>query len=600
MGWAAQVRLFGGTDEVMVTLARLLTIGSMAVLAACGGKAPVDRGPTQEQIATSLRAALAVKRPPYVTADAEGRKLWKLTQQFYAQRDFEPAWLDGHHPARQMGELIAALHAVHDEGLEPELYNVGLLEARHQAARRGVISKRGFEAGEAGTIDTWLTYLYLKHASDLADGLSDLAHADPSWLIKPEAFDAPAYLDEALSQGTVRESLAALTPATPQYTALKAVLADYRAKAAAGGWSEVPPDLTLKPGDRHPGVAALAARLSVSDDYRGPIPAADPAADPAAEYGDALIEAVRAFQRRHGLQDDGVVGPATVAQLNVSIEERIAQIELNLERWRWLPRDLGSRYILVNIPEYRLEVWEGNRVPLAMRVVVGKRDTPTPIFNDRMSYIVLSPYWYVPPTIAEGETLPSLMRDPTFLERTNMEVLDAKGNVIDPAAIDLDNPTQYRFRQRPGVENSLGLVKFMFPNEHNVYLHDTPADSLFARASRSFSHGCVRLEQPLALAEYVLGDQRGWTRERIESAMHAYEERTVKLREPLPVYLGYWTARVRQDGSVQFREDVYGIDRRQSARLSERLATLRRSAEAAALALNDVTTSVSASSGSIQ
>ena len=578
-----------------MTLARLLTIGSMAVLAACGGKAPVDRGPTEEQIETSLRAALAVKRPPYVTADAEGRKLWKLTQQFYAQRDFEPAWLDGHHPAPQMADLIAALHSAREDGLEPELYSVGLLESRHQAAQRGVISKRGFAADEAGTIDTWLTYLYLKHASDLADGLSDLAHADPAWLIKPEVFDAPAYLDEALSKGTVRQSLAALTPASPQYTALKGVLADYRAKAATGAWPKVPADLILKPGDRHAGVAALAARLT-SDDYRGPIPAASPVP----EYGDALVDAVRTFQRRHGLQDDGVVGPATVAQLNVPIEARIAQIELNLERWRWLPRDLGSRYILVNIPEYRLEVWEGDRVPLAMRVVVGKRDTPTPIFNDRMSYIVLSPYWYVPPGIAEGETLPAVLSDPTFLERTNMEVLDRRGSVVDPAAIDLEDPENYRFRQRPGVGNSLGLVKFMFPNEHNVYLHDTPADSLFARASRSFSHGCVRLEQPLALAEYVLRDQREWTRDQIESAMHAYEERTVKLREPLPVYLGYWTARVRQDGSVQFREDVYGIDRRQTARLSERLARLRRSAEAAALALNDVTTSVSARSGSIQ
>jgi murein L,D-transpeptidase YcbB/YkuD len=272
--------------------------------------------------------------------------------------------------------------------------------------------------------------------------------------------------------------------------------------------------------------------------------------------------------------------------MNVPVEARIRQIELNLERWRWLPRDLGSRYILVNIPEYRLEVWESGRVPIAMNVVVGKTDTPTPIFSDRMTYLVFSPYWNVPPDIAQGETLPEVMKDPGFLQRANMEVIDVKGQPLDPSTIDLLDPTQYRFRQRPGTDNSLGLVKFMFPNQYNVYLHDTPADSLFARASRSFSHGCVRLEKPDALAQYVLGDQPEWTMERIAEAMHAGEERVVKLRQPIPVYLGYWTARVSGDGEMQFRKDVYGIDGRQSARLAERLNRLRKSAAAAAMAVN--------------
>ena len=227
-----------------------------------------------------------------------------------------------------------------------------------------------------------------------------------------------------------------------------------------------------------------------------------------------------------------------IAEMNVPIDRRISQIALNLERWRWLPRDLGERHILVNIPEYRLEVWEGNQVPLTMRVVVGKQDTQTPIFSDAMTHIVFSPYWNVPDDIAQGETLPEIMKDPGFLDRNNMEVLDAGGNPIDPRSIDLADPAKYRFRQRPGAQNSLGLVKFMFPNQFNVYLHDTPMDSLFARASRSFSHGCVRLENPLALAEYVLRDQPQWTRERIQEAMHAEQERTVKLRAAIPVYLG--------------------------------------------------------------
>jgi murein L,D-transpeptidase YcbB/YkuD len=229
----------------------------------------------------------------------------------------------------------------------------------------------------------------------------------------------------------------------------------------------------------------------------------------------------------------------------------------------------------------RLDVWEHGKLALTMRVVVGKQDTPTPIFNDEMTYVVFAPYWNVPPDIAETETLPSALKDTGFLDRTNMEVVDESGKVVDPGSIDLNSPGKYRFRQRPGTSNSLGLVKFMFPNQFNVYLHDTPADSLFARASRSFSHGCVRVEEPEKLARYVLRDQPEWTPERIAEAMHAEEEKVVKLKEPIPVYLGYFTAGVSPDSLVQFRQDVYGIDRRLTAMLGDRLERLRRSADAA-------------------
>jgi L,D-transpeptidase YcbB len=218
---------------------------------------------------------------------------------------------------------------------------------------------------------------------------------------------------------------------------------------------------------------------------------------------------------------------------------------------------------------------------LSMRVVVGKPDTPTPIFNDVMTYIVFAPYWNVPTDIAAKETLPSVVQDPGFLDKMNMAVVDAVGKEVDPQSIDLDSPDSYRFRQRPGTSNALGLVKFMFPNQFNVYLHDTPADSLFARVSRSLSHGCVRLEEPEKLAAYVLRDQREWTRDRIAEAMHGAEERTVKLKTPIPVYLGYWTSRVAADGAVQFRKDVYGIEGRLSAKLAERLNRMKTSAVAA-------------------
>jgi murein L,D-transpeptidase YcbB/YkuD len=534
----------------------------------------------QAEVKTSLQRALTQPRPRYVTADAEGKKLWKLTQQFYERRQHAPAWLKGTAPRPTVAELIAALSAASEEGLDPQLYNVSLLEQKRQTASQGFLSKRGFEPAEAGEHDVWLTYLYLKYASDLADGLSDLARADAKWQIRPEKFDPAASLEDALARNRIEESLRELTPDNPQYLALRRVLAEYRTQAAGGGWPTVPANLRLAPGQKSRNVALIAQRLSASGDYKGP--AINTGAT--ATYSTDLQEAVKRFQRRHGVTDDGIVSAPVVAEMNVPIDRRISQITLNLERWRWLPRDLGERHIVVNIPEYRLEVWERNQVPLAMRVVVGKQDTQTPIFNDVMTHLVFSPYWNVPPNIAEGETLPEILKDPGFLDRNSMEVLDSDGNLIDPRSIDLADPARYRFRQRPGAHNSLGLVKFMFPNQYNVYLHDTPTDSLFARASRSFSHGCVRLENPMALAEYVLRDQPEWTRERIEEAMNAEQERTVKLRSAIPVYLGYFTARVSADGIMQFRRDVYDIDRRQTILLADRLSRLRKSAAAAASA----------------
>jgi murein L,D-transpeptidase YcbB/YkuD len=551
---------------------------TLAVAVAGGG---CGRGAArQAEVKTSLQRALTQPRPRYVTADAEGKKLWKLTQQFYERRQHAPAWLKGTAPRPTVAELIAALSAASEEGLDPQLYNVSLLEQKRQTASQGFLSKRGFEPAEAGEHDVWLTYLYLKYASDLADGLSDLARADAKWQIRPEKFDPAASLEDALARNRIEESLRELTPDNPQYLALRRVLAEYRTQAAGGGWPTVPANLRLAPGQKSRNVALIAQRLSASGDYKGP--AINTGAT--ATYSTDLQEAVKRFQRRHGVTDDGIVSAPVVAEMNVPIDRRISQITLNLERWRWLPRDLGERHIVVNIPEYRLEVWERNQVPLAMRVVVGKQDTQTPIFNDVMTHLVFSPYWNVPPNIAEGETLPEILKDPGFLDRNSMEVLDSDGNLIDPRSIDLADPARYRFRQRPGAHNSLGLVKFMFPNQYNVYLHDTPTDSLFARASRSFSHGCVRLENPMALAEYVLRDQPEWTRERIEEAMNAEQERTVKLRSAIPVYLGYFTARVSADGIMQFRRDVYDIDRRQTILLADRLSRLRKSAAAAASA----------------
>ena len=550
-------------------------IALLVTVAVACGKIQIGGSQKQREMDVALRGVLAGRTPDYATKDPEAARLWKQTQTFYERRQFAPAWVEKAKPGPQIDGLVESLRAAEAEGLDPQLYNVGMIEERRKEASKGFLTDKGFDPREAGALDVWFTYLYMKYASDLADGLSDLARTDPAWKIKPEQFDPLTHLEKALTGNRITDSLRELSPRASEYAGLKKALAEYGALQARGGWQALPQTLKLKPGDRSPHIGALATRLAASGDFRGGPPAA---------YDASLQEAVKVFQRRHGLTDDAVIGREVVTEMNVPVEHRIAQIRMNMERWRWLPRDLGDRYILVNIPEMRLDVYEGEKVPLTMRVVVGKPDTQTPIFNDEMTHLVFSPYWNVPPGIAADETLPSVMRDPGFLARNNMEVVDASGSAVDPSAVDLGNPSRYRFRQRPGASNSLGLVKFMFPNQFNVYLHDTPADSLFERATRSFSHGCVRVAEPVALAKYVLRDQPEWDSARIEAAMQAGEEKHVKLKAAIPVYLGYWTARVRPDSTVQFRKDVYGIDQRLTVKLADRLERLRRTSAAATAA----------------
>jgi L,D-transpeptidase YcbB len=584
---SVEVRFFEGFARALRLLltfgmrTKLSVVAVIVVMTAMAcGRLQLGSSDKAREMDAALRGVLSGRTPDYATKDPEGAKLWKQTQSFYARRQYQPAWIENAKPGPQIEALVQSLREADAEGLDPNLYNVAMIEQRHAEASKGFITDKGFDPSEAGTLDVWFTYLYMKYASDLADGLSDLSRADKTWKITPEKFDPLQHLEKALAEDRITDSLRELTPRAPEYQRLRTTLSDYRQRKAQGGWPTVPANVKLKPGQRSPHVGIIAKRLAATGDYRGTLP---PERE-AALYEGALVEAVKTFQRRHGLTDDGIISPAVTAEMNVPVERRIAQIEMNMERWRWLPRDLGERYILVNIPEMRLDIYEGDRVTLTMRTVVGKEDTPTPIFNDVMTHIVFSPYWNVPPTIAAEETLPAVMNDPGFLARNNMEIVDAKGNQVDPASVDLNNPEAYRFRQRPGGDNSLGLVKFMFPNQFNVYLHDTPADSLFARATRSYSHGCVRLEQPVELAKYVLRDQPEWDAARIEEAMHAGTEKHVKLKSPIPVYLGYWTARVRPDGTVQFRKDVYRTDARQTALLQDRLQRLRRSSDAAVAA----------------
>jgi murein L,D-transpeptidase YcbB/YkuD len=316
--------------------------------------------------------------------------------------------------------------------------------------------------------------------------------------------DVAAVLETALASGDIARALQTLVPREYGYRRLREALARYREVAAGGGWPAIPAGATLQLGERSAAVAALRQRLRLEDDL---LPGEERGGD--LDLFDGAVErALTRFQRRHGMAPDGAVSAATRAELNVSVERRVEQLELNLERWRWLPNDLGRRRLIVNIAAYQLEVVEDGAVVLAMRVVVGRRYHRTPVLSDTIRYLVVNPYWHVPRSIAAGELLPKIRRNPSYLANNRLRVfpiLGADAREVDPKTVDWAAITPARFpfrlRQDPGPLNALGRVKFMFLNKYNVYLHDTPAGPLFEEAQRDFSHGCIRVEQPIELAQ---------------------------------------------------------------------------------------------------
>ncbi len=542
------------------------------LLAACGRQAERD---ATRQASAELQAALAGRAPAYVMAHHDGPRIWKTIRAFYAQRHYQPAWIEGTRPQPQLDALLLAIDSAGNHGLDPELYDLGPLSAARSRVERRILRPSGFQQDHVAPLDLRLTAAWLEYASDLVNGVTDRPHADPMWRIKPREVNLLPVLKEAIDRNRVAETLGDLAPSNAEYRRLSEARETYRQIAQAGGWGTLPATLRLKPGQRSPSIAALARRLAITGDLPP-----DAAKNPPPEYDARLQEAVRRFEARHGLPDTPALARETVAAMNVPVGTRIRQIELNMERWRWFPRDLGSRHVRVNVPEYHLDVWDGGRIVLSMNVIVGATDKPTPIFSDTMTTVAFAPFWNVPASIANDETLPAVMSDPDYLARNNLEVVSILGEVVDPSTIDWSDAQDgeafpYRFRQRPGTANSLGLVKFLFPNDFDVYLHDTPAAALFKKPYRALSHGCVRVEQPVELAEYLLEGSAGWDAPRIQAAMNAGEEQHVKLPHPIPVHLMYWTARVDERGTVYFFNDIYGHDARQWADYQGRITRVK-------------------------
>lgn len=544
----------------------LLTPTRSRVAAQASGAA--GHTPVQEALRIRLETAADLRR---LTVDGEVIHAAQRLLSYYARRGFEPVWVDESGPRPAMRELLDALHGADADGLLPADYHAPPLS-------RALEARSGEAPVPARLVDIELLASdgFLVLASHLLAGRVDPRSLAATWFTERPRADLLALLDRATSTGRVRAALGEVSPRDPAYHTLKLALARYRAIAAAGGWPRVPTGSTLRVGDEDPRIPLLRRRLQASGD----LPTAqaaldiDPAADSSQRFDPDLQRAVARFQWRHGLEVDSAVGPATLRALNVAAAQRVEQVRLNLERWRWLPPYLGDRYIVVNIPAFKTWVVDSGRIVLSMRSIVGRPYRDTPIFTDTMTYVVMSPYWNVPPNLAVKDLLPRIKRDPGYLDRQGIKVFRGNGTTpVDPATIDWRSLSAsnfpYRLRQDPGPKNAMGRVKFMFPNQFNVYMHDTPDRELFDQASRSFSSGCVRLEKPLELAEFVLRANGGWDRAAIEAATSQPVERTVRLAQPIPVHLLYWTAWADVDGTTHFREDIYGRD----APLARALAT---------------------------
>lgn len=491
--------------------------------------------------------------PASIKEQKERARAWEEMRRFYQKRQYQPAWsdVDGPRPhAEQLVQSIAAVAAA--EGLDPRRY-----QSERLAGLLGQVKEQeSLESPEAqrrlADLDVEMTFIYLMLAAHTAIGRVQPETLRMHWEDQSRNVDLDYRLEKALQEEGMAASLRSLAPPDPRYGRLRDALARYREIASRGGWPQVPGG--LEKGSRGAGVIALRNRLTSEGDLPA-VPEGRQDQQPSMVFDDAVAQAVARFQQRHGLEPDGKLGEDTLAEFNVPAQERVRQIEINLERWRWLPNSLGESYVWVNVPEFRMELYDEGRKAIDMAVVVGKQQSQTPVFSDQMEYLELNPEWNIPPSITEGEILPKLASDPGYLARNNMEWVGDGAN--------------QRLRQRPGPDNPLGQIKFMFPNEHDVYLHDTPADHLFAKEDRDFSHGCIRLERPVQLGEYLLRDDPDWRGGQLRQAIVAGEHRSVKLPKKLPVHILYFTAWVEDNGTVHFRKDVYGHDQKLAAALAE-------------------------------
>ena len=471
----------------------------------------------------------------------------------YASRNFEPLWTDD----ARIQELLAMLETAPDHGLDPDDY--------HVAQIRSLVAQRQSSdfALDVADLDILLTASLLRFGYHQLFGKVNPATLDSNINFRREFLydEGPvkAIPKVIASPEPLEEQLNAAIPRGPLYRAMQQALVNYRAIAAAGGWSTVPPGAALHKGDQDPRVVHLRRRLAVTGDL-------PPDADVASSAFDEDVEAgVIAFQDRHALDADGVVGNKSYRAMNVPVQTRIDQIRMSLERLRWVRGELSERFVVVNIAGFRVFVINNQQFVWESRVMVGKAYRQTPVFRGDIRYMELNPTWTVPPGILRNDILPAVKRDPGYLEKKNISVIDRDGKIVDPATVDwqaYSKGVPYTLRQEPGPNNALGRIKFIFPNQHFVFLHDTPSRGLFDRTERAFSSGCIRVEHPIRFAEVLtnLDNQPNWDEAALHEVLDTRQTRRIHMKTPLPVLILYLTASLDTGNRVRFLRDVYDRD----------------------------------------
>jgi L,D-transpeptidase YcbB len=472
---------------------------------------------------------------------------------FYERREFQLAWVK----QSLIEDLFRAIRESEADGLDPRDYHLAALER----LRRGLEASPTSPPAMLADFDILLTDALVRIDYHLMFGKVDPERLEPSWNMSREisGYEPAVSIQQALDSESLYQAIDHEKPKHPFYTDLKAALAVYRAIKAAGGWPQVPPGPPLKLGMVDERVPTLRRRLSLTGDL------APRFAEHSQVFDGVLAEAMKAFQRRHGLAADGALGRETLAALNVPVEERIQQLLVNLERGRWVVHTLENTFIVVNVAGYHSYYIKDGRMVWQGRAQVGRPYRQTPTFKSEMTYLVFNPTWTVPPTILAQDYLPFLKQDPGYVQRKGLKVIDRTGRAVEPGQVDWSRYSSsyspYLLRQDPGPKNALGRVKFIFPNDHAVFLHDTPNQKLFDRTERAFSSGCIRVENALELARLLLNDEVRWDRKAINRVIGSGKTRTISLHERVPVLLLYLTAWVAPDGQVNFGHDLYDRDR---------------------------------------
>ena len=481
-----------------------------------------------------------------------------LVPEFYIRRGFKPAWIENDGPAPRANQLIAAIRAARTEGLNPAVYHLAAIEEMMSSIgpvdRLNALGRTSFFAD----LDILLTDAFLLYGSHLLSGRVNPETIHTDWIVRAHRTDLMRSIDVALKSKQIQTTLTRLKPPHFAYTGLRDKLAAYRKSLHAGGWPTISPGPTIRPGHRGKRVETLRERLLVTGDMTP-----DLTKGPTDFYDEALSDAVRRYQVRHGLEPDGIAGRQTIQVMNVPAHRRVRQIELNMERWRWIPHALGNQHLFVNIADFSLSLMKDRQTRLKMRVVVGKPFRKTPVFSTNMTYLDINPYWNIPTKIAVRDILPAIRRDASFLEKLKIKVFadwSEGAPELSPDRIDWQavgsNFFPYKLRQEPGPKNALGRIKFIFPNKFAVYLHDTPHRFLFDETVRGFSSGCIRVEQPILLANHLLEQRPEWTAERLADTLASGERKVLRLKETIPVHLLYLTAWIDTQGWMHFRRDI--------------------------------------------